>query len=142
MVVQGPGLCHVAHVYARKGATVMMMRRDFEAIRRSEERIGWRTERDGFNLRIEQDKYRSMFGISDNIALIKYYCWDTLQRPHVTGFDLDYESMRQHPLWRPQDERERFAPRQWQPRAHSGFSSANGEFAPPQVNLDSRAKRG
>lgn len=84
-----------------------------------------------------------MFGISgDNIALIKYYCWDTMQKPHVAGFDLDYESMRQHPLWRPQHERERFAPRQWQPRAHSESSSANAELALPEGVPDLRARRG
>lgn len=117
VVVQGPGLCHVAHLYGRREGVVVMMRRDYEAIRRSEERIGWRGERDGYNLRIERQKYEAMFGMSgDNIALIKYYCWDTLQKPRCAAFDLDYESMRRHPLWHPQTERERFGPRQWQPR--------------------------
>lgn len=121
VVLQGPGLCHVAHLYGCRGGAVVMMRRDCEAIHRSEERIGWRSERDGFNVRIEREKYEAMFGISgNNIALIKYYCWDTIQKPRCFGYDLDYESMRRHPLWRPQSERERFGPRQWQPAAIPG----------------------
>jgi len=143
VVLQGPGLCHVAHVYALNGTAVVMMRRDVDAIRLSEERIGWRTEREGFNLRIEQHKYRSMFGVTgDDIAAIKYYCWDMLQKRHVDAFDLDYESMRQHPLWRSRRERDWFGPRQWQSRAHPAPSPANAYSEAPILFRDTEGGRG
>jgi hypothetical protein len=128
VVVQGPGLCHVAHLYGHGEGAVVMMRRDCEAILRSEERIGWRDELDGFNLRIEREKYEAMFGISGkNIALIKYYCWDTIQKATCNAYDLDYESLRQHPLWREPSEREHFGPRQWRSRADAASAEPGAE---------------
>ena len=120
VVVQGPGICHVAHIYARSGVAIVMMRRNIEDVRKSEDRIGWRKDLNGFTLLIEQKKYQAMFGINgDNIALIKYYCWGAFQKQHCIGYELEYESLNQHPLWRAPSERHRFAPRQWQPQMQS-----------------------
>lgn len=111
-VLQAPGLCHTAHTL---GVPVVMMRRIVEDIRESEDRIGWREKYGGANLRIEQHKYALRFGIyGDNIALIKYYCWDNLQKQYCTSFDLDYESLRGHPLWKEKEERQEFTARQTQ----------------------------
>lgn len=115
VVMQGPGLCHFAHRYARTGAVIVMMRRNVDDILKSEARIDWRGK-DGSNLRYEQEKYQAMFGVTgDNIALIKYQCWDNLQKMHCTSFDLDYDSMSTHPLWRAKSDRKWFRPRQWRP---------------------------
>jgi hypothetical protein len=120
VVMQGPGICHMAHVYARGGVAIVMMRRNIDDIRRSEDRIAWRRDLGGFTLLVEQKKYQAMFGISgDDIALIKYYCWSAFQKPDCNGFELEYDSLQQHPLWRPPSERHRFAPRQWQQQLQS-----------------------
>lgn len=114
VVVHAPGLSYIAHVMAEQtDVVVVFMRRDIVEIWGSEERIKWRTAYGGANLKAEQDKYSKYYGIyGDNIALIKYYCWDTLQKQNCVSFDLDYQSLREHPLWR--DERTDFAPRQTQ----------------------------
>jgi hypothetical protein len=120
IVMQGPGICHLAQAYARSGVGIVMMHRSIDDIRRSEERIGWRKDLGGFTLWIEQKKYQATFGLSgDNIASIKYFCWNAFQRQHCNGLDLDYESLKQHPLWNEPSERSRFGPRQWRPQWQS-----------------------
>lgn len=114
VVLHAPGLCHAADLFPDAlQYAVVLMRRPIEDIWKSENRIGWRTAYDGANLRAEQIKYADRFGIyGENIALIKYYCWDTLQKQTCVSFDLDYETLRGHPLWK--NERADFAPRQTQ----------------------------
>lgn len=112
VVLHAPGLCHVADQFTRRlNYAVVVMRRPIEDIAKSERRIDWRTAYGGLNLQAEKTKYAERFGIyGDNIALIKYYCWDTLQEQTCVSFDLEYETLRGHPLWK--DERKEFAPRQ------------------------------
>jgi hypothetical protein len=110
VVVHGPGLCHVAHLFPSDIA-IVVMRRNLADIHASEQRIGWRTAYDGKNLEAERRKYLFMFGRNDeDIAALKYEIWDKLQKKECSGFDLDYSSLEQHPLWVTQ--RETFAPRQ------------------------------
>jgi hypothetical protein len=113
VVLQAPALCHVASDFThRLHYAVVMMRRPIEDITKSENRIGWRVAYNGLNLLAEQKKYAEKFGIYGNhIALIKYYCWDMLQKQMCDSFDLEYESLRGHPLWK--EERPDFAPRQF-----------------------------
>ena len=112
-VVQAPALCYVADTL---GATVVIMRRNIDDIHKSEERIGWRSWENGENVRVEKAKYVSRFGLSvasDNIARMKYVCWDVYQRSNCVCFDLDYDSLCVHPLWKEQGERASFGAKQW-----------------------------
>lgn len=115
VVLQAPGLCHVAHNFTiRLNYCVVLMRRPLEDISKSEQRIRWRELYGGLNLFTEQRKYANAFGIcGDNIALIKYYVFDTIQKPMLgnRAFDLDYDSLKEHPMW--QDERADFGARQY-----------------------------
>jgi hypothetical protein len=112
VVLHAPGLCHVADLFTYKlKYAVVLMRRPIEDILASEKRINWRTLYDGANLTAEKIKYADRFGIyGDNIALIKYYCWDTQQKQTCDAFDLEYETLRGHLLWK--NERMEFTARQ------------------------------
>ncbi len=115
VVIQAPALCHVAHLM---GFPVVMMRRSLEEIRKSEERVGWRTAYGGANLAVELSKYKFGFGWAGgaNIAEIKYFAWDNFQKQHCeAAVDLDYSALATHPLWVEAKERELFKPHQWQP---------------------------
>lgn len=104
IVLQAPGLCHVAHEF---GCPVVIMRRNCSAIRASQERINWRYE--AYEL--------SKYGLSDSvesIAEVKYREWDTRQKSQCVCFDLDYDCLMDHPLWVEQERRKNFGPRQWQ----------------------------
>jgi hypothetical protein len=112
VVLHAPGLCHVADLFTYKlRYAVVMMRRPIEDIHNSEKRVHWRTAYDGANLKAEQIKYADRFGIyGDNIALIKYYCFDTQQKQTCVSFDLKYDDLRGHPMWK--EERMEFTARQ------------------------------
>lgn len=104
VVLQAPGLCHAAHEF---GCPVVIMRRACEAIRASQQRINWIYESH------ELEKY----GLSESpegIAEVKYRTWDTRQKSQCLSFNLDYESLANHPLWVEQKGRKTFGVRQWQ----------------------------
>ncbi len=122
VVLQAPGLCHLAHALAAHPAVVVLMRRRLEDIHRSEERIGWRTAYGGLNLRAEQVKYFLGFGIPTNestdIAQVKYRVWEEVQKtaiPAGYAFELAYESMQGHSYFKDANQRARFTSRQWVP---------------------------
>jgi hypothetical protein len=96
VVLQAPALCHVAH---KLGCPVVMMHRSPCDNRKSEDRVHWRTLYDALNLEVEQEKYRLKYHLfSEEIALLKCFVWDKVQKQQCTGFDLDYQSLRDHPL--------------------------------------------
>ena len=101
VVLQAPGLCHVAQQF---GCPVIMMRRAVEDILNSQRRIAWEFEDH------ELSKYPGRKG---PICEIKYQCWDDEQKHFCVSYDLDYESLSEHRLWVPPKERLHFASRQW-----------------------------
>jgi len=50
------------------------------------------------------------------MATTVYEVWETFQKPMmaVPFIELDYESLTDHELWIPPEERRDFKPRQWQ----------------------------
>lgn len=114
IVLQAPGMAYLAHWFNRPHMAVVFMRRNLEDIYKSEARIGWREAYNGANLKAEIDRYHAMYGRTPengNIAQVKYEVWDELQKPLCHSFDLDYESLRGHPLWK--DARKEFTARQY-----------------------------
>lgn len=114
VVLHAPGLCHQADMLGDMAdAAVVLMRRPLDEIHASEERIGWRTAYGGANVVAEQNKYLNEFReTDDDVAALKYRIWDAQQKHRCEAFDLDYSSLRGHPLWK--DKRTDFAPRQTQ----------------------------
>jgi hypothetical protein len=105
VVLQAPGLCHAAH---RLGCAVVIMRRNLEAIHASERRIPkWIEEQEPQ----ESQKYGGV--ILTHLAELKYFCWDLEQKFKCISFDLDYESLRTHPMWIDPEKRKGFGVRQW-----------------------------
>jgi hypothetical protein len=116
VVLHAPGLCHVADRFpVTLNYAVVVMRRPIHEIYASEQRIGWRTENGGVNLRVEQDKYAERFGIyGENIAAIKYFCWQEFQAHLCNSFYLDYDALKTHPMFVEVGARKDFAPRQYE----------------------------
>jgi len=104
-VIQCPAMSRWAHEVPEQVA-VVFMRRDLEAIRRSQDRIGWpKAERLG-----ELQKYDETSGC---IAAIKYAYWETEQRSHIRyAYELEYKSLAEHPLWIAPEQRQGFTARQ------------------------------
>lgn len=114
VVVQGPALSHVAHLFY--DVAVVMVLRDLGEIHESEERTQWRTLYDGANVRAERAKYKAVFGEEmEDTALTKYHFWETYQRAILgdRAFELDYNSLKGHKLWLNKAERQNFTIRQW-----------------------------
>lgn len=102
---QGPGLCHAIEdiIKAIPDITIIVMRRNLEDIKKSEKRINWSWEQ------LELEK----FGIKNknkSQAAIKYDFIDSLSYDNI--INLDYESMKEHPLWINKDKRKNFKSKQ------------------------------
>lgn len=109
IVVHCPAMCHLLHKFADdERVAIVFMRRDLRDIIASQERIGW-TEREEPR---ELAKYKADYG---PIALVKYEFWELRQAelfPPERRFEIEYESLAEHPLWVPAEERVNFGHRQ------------------------------
>jgi hypothetical protein len=91
------------------GTFIVLMRRDLGRIHASEHRIRW-AEVYGGNI-----TELAKFGLSEgDPATLKYAYWDS--RPKLVPFlELEYEALRSHPLWVPDEQRHDFGPLQTAP---------------------------
>lgn len=82
-------------------AFVVFMMRDTSDIRRSMKRINWGEER----------KELQRYGLEDGkIEEVKYEYWS--KNKPKSYFQLDYESLSSHPMWKPKHLRVNFSPKQ------------------------------
>lgn len=86
---------------------VVVMRRDVDDIVASQHRIGW----------LDSKERARWPGVTFNgIAARKYAYWET-HKEHVRHYlEVEYESLREHPLWVPRQRRKAFGKRQWRER--------------------------
>lgn len=113
--VQCPTMCRWIHEYADDETLVVMMIRDTDNIRASEERISWGVgaypELMRYGMSIRQARSFRLRG--REIAPIKYAYWRDRQRSSIPHWlELEYESLSEHPLWVPKEERACFRARQ------------------------------
>lgn len=107
VVIQCPGMCRWVHEYGdRDNVAVVMVCRPVEDIIASQRRIGWRYE--AYELRsYEANGARP-------VARVKYDYWYEHQKGVIlNAYELQYESLSNHPLWVPKERRRFFGPRQW-----------------------------
>ena len=105
-VVQAPTMCFVCHYVP---GAVVMCKRNVADILASQERIGWTR----INEPIEYTRYfKDDYTLP--IAVHKYVMWEKWQKPMLgaRSFEIEYESLRGHPLWVPKEQRVNFKPRQ------------------------------
>ena len=81
------------------------MRRRIEDIIASQERVEWTGEP------YELSRYGLKEGV---ISKVKYDYWDNGQKAKIHNpFEVEYESLREHPLWVPKEERLDWEPRRY-----------------------------
>lgn len=103
-VIHCPALCWCIERFGADDTAIVLMRRDIGDIIASQGRIGWLEEP------IELAKYGCKEGI---ISEVKYLYWDIYQRDRIQHiFEIDYDSLSNHPLWIPRGRRIHFGPRQ------------------------------
>jgi hypothetical protein len=90
-VVQAPQMSHACHLI--QGAAIVFMMRDTNDIVRSERRIKWGREEH------ELSKYNKAEG---PISVVKCAAWKAVQKECLNGrgFELEYESLQVHEMWR------------------------------------------
>lgn len=114
-VVQCPCLFHQATEFDSDGLVVCMIR-DINDIVKSEKRINFHEFR-GFQG--EHDKYIKNFSEyydkNKPISQIKYDVWNNVQKQKIKNYvELDYNSLKTHPLWIDAENRKGFGPKQTQ----------------------------
>ena len=108
-VIHAPAMSR--HLDVLPKCSVVWMRRNLSDILRSQNRIGWE-EHGPYHGLPERDKY---FDHSQEpVASIKTRAWEKFQRISLgsKAFDLDYESLSNHPMWIDKDDRKDFKERQ------------------------------
>ncbi len=125
VVVQCPASCRHVHMFSTDNTAIVLMRRSVEDIVASQERIGWTWER------LDLARYDRSDGV---IAEVKYQFWEEYQKERIKhAFEIEYESLAEHPLWVPRHLRRSFAPEQTVCRDEA---SAIPQDARPRPHLD------
>lgn len=103
-VVQCPTLCRYIHHFTQDDLAIILMRRNVADIIASQKRIHWRWEW------LELARYDRVDG---NISEVKYNFWDEHQKSSIKhAYEIQYESLANHPLWVDSDLRRDFKPEQ------------------------------
>jgi hypothetical protein len=109
IVVQAPHMLRDMVDDPPPGSLVVLMRRDLDHIHASAERIRWAEELGGNTTELRR------FGLTEgDSAAVKYSYWDTHEKS-VPFLELEYEALRSHPLFVPDEQRKAFGPLQTQP---------------------------
>lgn len=97
------------HLLAPLEPAVVFIRRSIKDILASEKRINW----GGPGWGHEPDLLKTYFRSEGVLAEVKYEVWDTYQKPILKHtYDIEYESLKNHPLWVPKEQRKNFKPHQ------------------------------
>lgn len=107
-IIHGP--CFSSLVQWMTGdMAVVFMQRDEADIQKSQDRIGW-TKREA---KWQLDQY--FFQSASSVPNAVYYGWICHQKAmmQVPYFEIEYESLSEHPLWVPKEKRTNFSNRQW-----------------------------
>ena len=118
IVVQCPGMSHIIHKFSEHDTLIVMMIRDIDDIVASEKRVGW-----------DYGYFRELIklGVPNSSSVLrtarrnkvkpselKYKLWNEQKKTIQHYMELDYESLSNHPLWIPKEERLNFKENQTQ----------------------------
>jgi len=109
VVVQAPHMLKDLVDDPPAGVFIVLMRRDLEAVHASEDRIRWAEVYGGKKTELAK------FGLTEgDPATVKYAYWDAHEK-RAPFLELEYEALRRHPLWVPEERRKSFGPLQTEP---------------------------
>jgi hypothetical protein len=118
-VIQAPACAHICHTLP-EDCVVVFMRRDVEDVVASEERIKWGCER------VEFQKYPEEYRATP-ISHSKYLYWEEVQRDNIAhAYEVEYDSLRGHPLWVEKEHRKNFGTRQYGTNGYAATREGNG----------------
>ncbi len=111
--IQCPSMCaYLDGPGQQDDIATVVVHRDLDDILSSQEKVGWKV--DGFY----SERYRAELELYEAtgdqlLAAVKYEYWASVQRDMVAHpYDVDYESLSDHPLWLPKRLRQELEPRQ------------------------------
>jgi len=124
VVIQAPALCRFAHFFGvAQDTAVVLMVRDIDDIIASQERINWTYES------IEMVYYADLIegGLLEAgpIAAVKYQGWELQKAGIPHWYEIEYKSLKGHPLWIDKIERKSFAPHQT--NLHGTLKNSTGQ---------------
>lgn len=112
VVIQAPNWTPYARMLTNKHTLIVFMKRDVKDIIRSQKRIGWGIEGSKHTRRVgnAEDIIRKLyFRDKGKISEIIYEIWDKYQKDTIKNYyELEYESLKGHPLWIDKEKRKHF----------------------------------
>ena len=119
VVIQCPILASKAHWIAswdQNNIAIVYMNRNVDDIQKSQKRINWdwdEAEKHLIEGVIQLENIPIEMDYSMGISTLKYRLWNEYQESKVkNSFNLEYESMAEHPLWLVKEKRENFTAKQ------------------------------
>lgn len=105
IVIQGPAFCSCCQWIDSPETAIIIMRRDVNDIKKSQLRISWEEN---------NNELKNYFKTSGDIAEVRYHYWDEFQSKmmRVPYFEIEYESLKSHPMWVDPEQRKNFTRRQ------------------------------
>lgn len=99
-VLHCPVMSSEIHKYGDWVTAIVFMFRDLDEIKRSQARIAWDDTQ-------ERQRY-GVIGDPRNIAEVKYEFWQRQKRCILHHYEVQYETLANHPLWLPNEKRVNF----------------------------------
>ena len=100
-VIQAPCLCGVVHYLRREDILIVFMHRSDDDIRASQEKRNWP---EPFKGSVSE---QADYNFPSDIVAVKKEKWKLQKLTGINSLDLEYETLRNHPLW--VEDREHFA---------------------------------
>lgn len=107
-VVHGPALFHKVFDVANDfpDATFVVVRRDYESIIESQQRISWEDALERSHMNVSEWDTRP-------ISQIKYEAWDKWKIDLPSWVEYEYNDFEVHPFWVDKEQRKNFHSKQW-----------------------------
>lgn len=134
-VIQCPALFYAVDKLSYQNTAVVVMRRNIVDIVRSQKRIGWGGGKEEIDRYLGREDFNGRWvrWIENSLNLtvssptVRYSFWELVQKEKMTlpYIELEYESLRWHPLWVSGANRSSFQPRQVTP-FHKNIQEEDG----------------
>jgi hypothetical protein len=117
VVIQAPALTHILDQIKSADTLIIWMRRSFEDIANSEDRIDWHPKYSNIEFNKYYNKYPNMRDVIESFersAPMKTYFFENVQRDNMSTdwLDVDYSILESSPGYISTDKRKNFKPKQ------------------------------
>lgn len=134
LILHSPGLSHLIHELRpipQEEIAIIWMKRDQEEIYKSASRMSWDPLPDlkSYNLESVEDSRENIF----NLKKAKDLFWEEQKKQILNWYEIEYSTLKEHPLWVEKERRKGFHARQISVNRHIQIAIEEGKMVAPTV---------